>query len=96
MIRHVVIFQFDKEKANDAAIIEIKSELEALTETIPELIKMEVGINSNPSEKQDLVLIADVKDLTDLDIYAKHPFHLAVATKIKAIACQRTCVDYEI
>ncbi len=96
MIRHIVIFQFDKEKNYKAAALEIKSDLEALIDIIPELLKMEVGININDAEKQDLVLIADSKDMADLDIYAKHPAHLAVVTKIKAIACQRTCVDYEI
>lgn len=96
MIRHIVIFQFNEEKAATADIPAIKSGLENLVDEIPELLKMEVGINVNAKEKQHLVLTADVKDLNDLDIYAKHPKHLAVAAKIKAIATGRSCVDYII
>ncbi len=96
MIRHIVIFQFEEEKAAKADIPAIKSGLECLVNEIPELIKMEVGININSNEKQHLVLTAEVKDMKDLDVYAKHPKHLAVAAKIKAIANGRTCVDYEI
>lgn len=96
MIRHIVIFQFDETKAHEAEVMSIKAELEALVDYIPELIKMEVGININTEEKQDLVLIADVKDLKDLNIYATHPKHLEVGVKIRTIATGRTCVDYTI
>lgn len=96
MIRHIVIFQFDKEKAKEAELATIKADLEALVDYIPELTKMEVGINVNPAEKQDLVLTADVANMDNLEVYAKHPKHVEVATKIRAIATGRTCVDYEI
>ncbi len=96
MIRHIVIFQFDENKTNEAEIMSIKADLENLVNLIPELIKMEVGINNNPAEKQDLVLTADVKNLADLDVYAQHPKHLEIAKRIRAIANGRTCVDYSI
>lgn len=96
MIRHIAIFQFDEEKAVVADVIAIKAELEALVDYIPELRAMEVGINVNPDELQHLVLTADVDSLEDLEIYAKHPKHLEVAVKIRAIATGRTCVDYTI
>ena len=96
MIRHIVIFQFDETKAAEAEVMAIKAELEELVNHIPELLKVEVGINNNPAEKQDLVLTAEVKDMTDLDIYAKHPKHLEVGVKIRAILTGRTCVDYTI
>jgi hypothetical protein len=96
MIRHIVIFQFDETKASEAEVMAIKAELEALVDHIPSLIKMDVGININTKEKQDLVLVADVKDLNDLDLYNKHPKHLEVAVKIRAIATGRTCVDYTV
>lgn len=96
MIRHIVIFQFDETKASEAEVMAIKAELEALVDHIPELKKMEVGINNNPAEKQDLVLTAEVNNYADLDIYAKHPMHLEVGKKIRAILTGRTCVDYTI
>lgn len=96
MIRHIAIFQFDETKATEAEVMTIKADLEALVNFIPELIKIEVGININPNEKQNLVLTADVNSLTDLDVYSKHPKHLEVGAKIRAIIAGRTCVDYTI
>ncbi len=96
MIRHIVIFQLDEVEATQEKLQEIKSALENLVEFIPVLSKMEVGINVNPDEKQQLVLVADIASLEDVDVYAKHPKHLEAAALIKPIAKLRTCVDYEI
>ena len=94
MIRHIVIFQFDETKTTEAELLSIKSDLENLVNIVPELNKMEVGINVNTNEQQDLVLTADVQDLAALEAYAKHPAHLEVAQRIGAIKTGRMCVDY--
>ena len=47
MIRHIVIFQFDETKTTEAELLSIKADLENLVSVIPELYKMEVGINVN-------------------------------------------------
>lgn len=96
MIRHIVIFEMEDEKATLETLTGIKTELEALVNKIPELIKMEVGINVNSAEKQHLVLTAVVKDMHDLEVYAKHPEHVKVGGLIRPILKMRTCVDYEI
>ncbi len=96
MIRHIVIFQLDESQITTTKIATIKQELEALMHSIPELIKMEVGLNANPDEKQHLVLTADFSDWEGLELYAQHPQHQAVAAKIRPLATGRTCVDYEI
>lgn len=56
---------------------------------------MEVGINSNPAEQWDLVLTAVVPTIADVDIYARHPAHVAAASIIGPVKDQRACVDYE-
>lgn len=94
MIRHIVIFQFDESKTTEAELLAIKADLENLVTVIPELNRMEVGININTNEQQDLVLSADVNDLDALESYAKHPAHLEVAQRIGAIKTGRMCVDY--
>lgn len=96
MIRHIAIFQFEQSKISDALLASMKHKLEALVEKIPELLKMEVGLNVNEAEKQHLVLTADVDNLRALEIYASHPAHLEVVKIIKPVAKLRTCVDYEI
>lgn len=96
MIKHIVIFELDEEKASNDKLIEIKNDLEALVDKIPELISMEAGINMNSSEKQHLVLTAEVENMEHLAIYAGHPDHVAVGGKIRSILVNRTCVDYEV
>jgi hypothetical protein len=56
---------------------------------------MEVGINSNPAESWDLVLTAVVPTMADVDVYARHPAHVAAAAIISNVKDSRACVDYE-
>ena len=52
----------------------------ALPAQIDVLRSMEVGINENPSEDWDVVLTAVVPDMESVDVYAKHPAHVAAAS----------------
>ena len=66
----------------------------ALPAQIPVLRSMEVGINSNPSEDWDVVLTAVVGTMEEVDIYAKHPAHVAAASLLAGHKDSRACVDY--
>ena len=65
-----------------------------LPEQIDVLESMEVGINENPDEDWDLVLTAVVPTMHDVEVYAKHPAHVAAAAIIKDYKEARACVDY--
>lgn len=95
MIKHIVLFKFkDSEKKADQ-MLDIKRELEKLTDVIPELQEIHIGLNSNPVEKWDMSLEAITANLQDLDTYANHPAHqLIVKTRIAPIKEDRACVDY--
>ena len=54
-----------------------KQALEALPEQIEVLKSIEVGLNENPAETWDLVLVAIVEKMEDVEVYAKHPAHVA-------------------
>ena len=60
------------------------------------LKSMEVGINENPAETWDVVLTATVPSMADVEVYAKHPAHLAAAAIVGPYKEDRACVDYEI
>ena len=93
MIRHIVILDLDK-NANKQII---KENILNLKNFIPEIINIEVGedINFDPSSS-DLAIIADFKDIKDLEIYAKHPKHLEVIKNdIKPYLIQRKVIDYK-
>ena len=93
MIRHIVILKL---KENSPLSL-IKEKILNLKKEINEIINIEVGIDikfdKNPS---DLSIIADFKDIKDLEIYATHPKHIEVINNyIKPHLISRNVVDYE-
>ena len=97
MVKHIVTFRLqgtDEERKNCAN--EFRNALLALPEIIPVLKSMEVGINENPDEHWDVVLTATVPTLDDVDVYARHPAHVAAAAIIVPLKADRACVDYTV
>jgi hypothetical protein len=73
-----------------------KSMLEDLNNHIPEILKLEVGINFNPSEiASDLCLYSEFDSKEALKIYQVHPKHVEAAEFIGKIRSDRNVVDYE-
>ena len=96
MVKHIVSFKLSgtAEERMEVAL-KFKAALEALPEQIEVLRSMEVGINSNPNESWDVVLTAIVDTMADVDVYAKHPAHVAAAALLAGHKDSRACVDYE-
>lgn len=96
MVKHIVTFKLkgsDSERLDAAN--RFKDALLALPAEIDVLESMEVGINSNPAENWDVALIAVVPTMADVDVYAKHPAHVAAAAIIAPLKESRACVDFE-
>lgn len=94
MIVHIVMFQF-KEENKERNIAMVKERLESLVDLIPELQKMEVGVNFNESERAfDLSLYSTFTSQEDLDTYAVHPEHMKVVALIKELTETSKVVDY--
>lgn len=101
MIKHIVFWQLEeiaegKSKAENARII--KEGLEGLKDRIPQLQKIEVGINhaDAPQSNYDVALYCELASMADLDIYQNHPDHKAVAAYIGKVKKARVAVDYEV
>ncbi|MFV0471763.1 MAG: Dabb family protein [Paludibacteraceae bacterium] len=101
MIKHIVLFQLaeqaeGKTKAENAQLI--KDGLENLIRYIPELKKIEVGINhpKTPSSNYDLTLYCEFESIHDLEVYQEHPEHKKVVTYIAKVRTGRACIDYEV
>lgn len=100
MIVHIVFFGLaesaeGKSKAENAKYI--KAELENLQHLIPEIKKIEVGINL-PQEaigNHDIALYSEFESMNDLENYQAHPAHKLVAAYIGKVRTSRACVDYE-
>lgn len=97
MVKHIVSFKLSgtPEERKEVAL-KFKAALEALPEQIEVLRSMEVGINANPNETWDLVLTAVVDTMADVEVYAKHPAHVAAAGLLAGHKDSRACVDYEV
>lgn len=67
----------------------------ALPQQIDVLQSIEVGLNENPAESWDVVLTAIVDKMSDVEVYAKHPAHVAAAALLAGHKESRACVDYE-
>jgi Stress responsive A/B Barrel Domain len=101
MIKHIVFFGLadsaeGKSKAELATFI--KFELENLIHLIPEIKKIEVGINcpNAPKTNYDLALYSEFETMEALDIYQEHPEHKRVAAFIGKVRTTRAAVDYEV
>lgn len=95
MIKHIVMFRLKGTPEERLEVAErFRDALLALPAQIPVLRSMEVGINSNPSEDWDVVLTAVVGTMEEVDIYAKHPAHVAAASLLSGHKESRACVDY--
>lgn len=95
MVKHIVTFKLtgtDEERRTIAS--EFKNALLKLPQAIEPLQSMEVGINENPAESWDVVLTAVVPTMEDVEVYAKHPAHIAAASLLAGHKADRACVDY--
>lgn len=92
MLKHVVCQKIPDQAAAQKA----KEMLLALPQEIPELIKMEVGLDTTHSERSfDLVLIATFATREDLHMYEVHPAHQKVRQFIRSVRTGTVSVDYE-
>ncbi len=97
MVKHIVTFKLTGSEAERRQVAEaFKAALEALPAQIDVLRTIEVGINENPAETWDVVLTAIVDKMADVEVYAKHPAHVAAAGLLAGHKADRACVDYEV
>jgi hypothetical protein len=89
--------QFKYRTTKDQEAIKLKKMLEDLTDEIPSLYTMEVGLNINTkSSAFDLVLTADFENETGLNAYRVHPKHVKVLDYLKAVVEKTAVVDYKM
>ncbi len=101
MVKHIVFFSF-QENAEGATRLEnatkTKQDLEALMGVVPQLKKIEVGINipHAPQTDFDLCLYTEFDSFEDLDAYQVHPAHKRVGAFIGKVRSSRSAVDYVV
>jgi Stress responsive A/B Barrel Domain len=98
MLKHIVLFKL-KEHAEGAGKAEnagrAKEVLESLAKKIPQIRRLEVGINSIPSDAAyDIAIYSEFADEKDLSLYINHPEHVKVAEFLGKVRENRAVVDY--
>ncbi|MDE6394257.1 MAG: Dabb family protein [Duncaniella sp.] len=95
MVKHIVTFKLSGTPESRREVAEkFRDALLKLPAQIDVLESMEVGINENPAEDWDVVLTAIVPDMASVEVYAKHPAHVAAAGLLAGHKESRACVDY--
>ncbi len=97
MVKHVVTFRLTVSDSERKEIAEaFRAALMQLPDKIDVLKSIEVGINENPTETWDVVLTAIVDTMADVEVYARHPAHVAAAGLLAGHKADRACVDYTV
>ena len=94
MIRHVIMWKFNAGEAENMR--KFLAGLQALDGVIPEILRMEIGVNCKEGNNFDACLIADFADLDALERYKHDPRHVAVSRLCKSIRSARGAVDFEV
>ncbi len=100
MIRHAVIFGIRGDEGLNSIqkAKELKALLLTLVGKVPEIKRMEVGINhpDAPDGNAELILICDFDTIEDCAMYQINPDHVVVAKEIGKVKISRACVDYQV
>lgn len=93
MIKHIVMWKF-KENEEENMNKFLKG-LNSLKNIIPEIKYMETGVNVNPKNEFDAILISEFETMEDLEKYKNNPEHVKVSKLCKSIRLDRQAIDYE-
>lgn len=99
MIRHIVFFRLAATQSGDTGsliLAEVKSRLEKLPALIPQIQKMEIGINvAEDSKAAHLSLLSEFNDWESLQKYQEHPDHRTFMAWNRDKCPKHSVVDYE-
>jgi quinol monooxygenase YgiN len=96
MVKHIVMWRLRGEgiEKQDAAQL-VKQSFEALSNKIPGLLKLEIGVDCSEIDYAcDVVLYSEFADRAALAEYAKHPEHERVKALLGDSRKERYQVDY--
>ena len=99
MFKHIVMWNLNEPSegsTKEDLARQLKEKLEALKDSVPQVVDIELGISVNDSEVAcDVVLYSTFRNREDFEAYRKHPEHQMVVSFLKKIVSDRHVVDYE-
>ena len=94
MIKHIVMWKFKENE--EEKMKEFLDGLNCLKNIIPEIKNIETGVNINPQNEYNAILISEFETMEDLERYKNHPEHIKLSNFCKSIRLDRQAIDYEI
>ena len=94
MIKHIVMWKFKENQ--EETMNQFLQGLNRLKDIIPEIKSMETGVNINPKNEYDAILISEFETMKDLETYKNHPEHVKVSNLCKSIRVDRQAIDNEV
>ena len=99
MVRHVVMWTFLDHVPQEewqAKGQELKAAIEALKDIVPGVQHLQVEILPVGTSTHHIFLDSTFDSLEALNGYQVHPEHVSVAQRLKQVAGNRACFDYEV
>lgn len=91
-LRHVVLFRF----AGEDEARECVARLRAMAGAIPQVRRLEAGVNQVPSGRAyDVGLVVTVESLDDLQGYRDHPVHQPFLAWVREHATATAAADFD-
>lgn len=99
MVQHIVLWNFidtlsteEKKEAGE----KMKNLLEPIKELVPGAVSIEVMANELSSSNRDIALISTFETEEALQNYQSHPAHVEAGKYVRAVTCDRACMDFTI
>ncbi len=100
MVRHIVFWKLAPAAAGANAEVnarKMKTMVEMLRESVPQVRHIEVGLDFNLSEAAwDVALYSEFDSPEDLAAYQAHPEHVKAAAFVAEVTTDRAVIDYEV
>ena len=100
MVKHVILWTLREMDGDEKERVKagIKEGLEGLRGRIPGLVDITVNAGGRlETSTVDLMLDSTFESEEALELYARHPAHVAVAdARIRPFTASRACLDYEV
>ena len=98
MVHHIVMWKFKpevKEEEKPELKAAMKENLSSLVDKVPGLLSVEFVDAPLASSTHDIALVSTLESAEDIEVYGKHPAHVAVADAyVRPFVTERVCLDY--
>ena len=99
MVKHIVMWNFIPELSEEEkkeAYLKMKTLLEPIKDMTFGVLDIQVIMNEIKSSNRDVMLVATYENEKALKAYQVHPAHVEAGKYVRAVTCNRSCLDYEV